>query len=233
MPEINPSDFAELYAKFDTPIAAFDCGVKCAPYNELGVPFCCDTSHAIPTAYMPEWRYLQKNTDLWHTRQGDDLEEAERLRNDLPKDQILIECLGHNLCQRSFRSVTCRAFPFFPYITKDNEFIGLSYYWDYEDRCWIISHLETVTHGYVQAFVNTYETLFDVIPEDFGNFRYHSIIMRRIFGRQKREIPLLHRDGNHYLVTPGNGQLDRIDKADLPKFGPYAIADMLPFPDEK
>jgi hypothetical protein len=182
---------------------------------------------------MPEWRFLQANTDLWHTWQDDDPKVTKRLSSELPKGLILIECLGHKLCQRSFRSVTCRAFPFFPYISKGNEFLGLSYYWEYEDRCWVISHLDTVTPNYVQEFVNAFETLFENIPEEFGNFRYHSIIMRRVFGRQKRNIPLFHRNGNHYLVTPKNGQLDRIDRVDLPKFGPYAIADMLPFPDEK
>jgi hypothetical protein len=233
MHALNPSDFADLYAEFDAPITVFDCGAKCAPYNEFRVPFCCDTSHAIPTAYLPEWRFLQANTDLWHAWQSDDPDETKRLSNELPKGQILIECLGHKLCQRGFRSVTCRAFPFFPYISKENEFLGLSYYWDYEDRCWVVSHLDKVTPTYIQAFVNAYETLFMHIPEEFGNFRYYSINMRRIFGRQKRKILLLHRDGYHYQVTPRNGQLDRIDSAFLPKFGPYAIADMLPFPDEK
>ena len=233
MHTLNPSDFAEFYAKFDVPIAGVDCGAKCAPYNEFGVPFCCDTDHAIPTAYFPEWYFLQANTDLWRPWQGEDSDETKRLSSELPKGQILIECLGHKLCQRSFRSVTCRAFPFFPYISKGNEFLGLSYYWEYEDRCWVISHLDTVTPNYINAFVNTYDTLFEVNPEEFGNFRSHSIIMRRIFGRNKRKVPLLHRDGNVYLITPKNGQIIRVDWADLPKFGPYEIADKLPFPDER
>ena len=233
MNALKPYDFSDFYDKFNAPITTFDCGAKCAPYNEYGVPFCCDTDHAIPTAYLPEWRYLKASTDLWHPWQDLDEDETKRLRNLLPKGQILIECLGHELCQRSFRAVTCRAFPFFPYISKGNEFLGLSYYWEYEDRCWVISHLDTVTSTYINAFMNAYETLFEYIPEEFGNFRYNSIIMRRVFGRQKRHIPLLHRDGNIYLITPKDGQLNRVDWTDLPKFGPYAIAAMLPFPDEK
>ena len=233
MNALEPYDFADFYAKFNTPITKFDCGAKCAPYNQYGVPFCCDTDHAIPTAYLPEWQFLQANTDLWHPWQDDDPDETKRLRSELPKGQILIECLGHKRCQRNFRSVTCRAFPFFPYISKENEFLGLSYYWEYEDRCWVISHLDAVTPIYVDAFVSAYDTLFEHIPDEFVNFRYHSIMMRRIFGRQKRNIPLIHRDGNIYLVIPKNGQLLYVDSAELPKFGPYEVAAMLPFPDER
>lgn len=232
MSVLKPADIASLYADFDAPIAAFDCGRKCAPYNEYGVPFCCDTSHAIPTAYQAEWAYLETNTDLWHLWEGDDPAETRELRAETPVGQHLIECLGHRYCQRNFRSVTCRAFPFFPYITRDGEFIGLSYYWQYEERCWVINYLEVVTPAYVQQFVAAYDWIFENISGELGNFRYHSIIMRRVFGRQKRAIPLLHRNGGVFAVTPKDGSLEPLDPARLPKQGPYEIAARMPFPDE-
>ncbi len=225
-------DFAHFYANFDAPITALDCGKKCAPYNEYGIPFCCDTGHAIPSAYQSEWVFLEPNTDLWHPWESDDPGETERLQAETPAGQILIECLGHQLCQRGFRSITCRAFPFFPYITLQREFIGLSYYWEYEERCWVINHLETVTPAYVQQFIRAYDLLFENIPDELENFRYHAIIMRRIFGRKKRTIPLLHRDGRAFAVTPRNGTLEPIDPAQLPKYGPYELAALMPFPDE-
>ena len=232
MPALKPADFTALYANFATPITALDCGQKCAPYNEYGVPFCCDTGHAIPTAYEAEWDYLQPNTDLWHLWESDDPTETEELRAETPEGQLLIECLGHQHCQRNFRSITCRAFPFFPYLTRAGEFIGLSVYWRYEDRCWVISHLDAVTPAYVRQFVAAYEQIFTHIPGERENFRYHAIIMRRIFGRQKRSIPLLHRDGKVYTVRPKDGALTPVDPAALPKFGDYAIAAAMLFPDE-
>jgi len=230
--ELKSSDFAKLYADFDAPITALDCGKKCSPYNEYGVPFCCDTQHAIPTAYRSEWAYLEPNTDLWHIWEDDNPEETERLRSETPDGQFLIECLGHQLCQRGFRSITCRAFPFFPYITLEREFIGLSYYWEYEDRCWVINHLDVVTPDYVQQFIGTYDQIFAQLPDELENFRYHAIIMRRIFGRQKRRIPLLHRDGGAFAIMPRDGSLEPMDPAQLPKYGPYEIAALMPFPDE-
>jgi len=229
----NPINYKELYNLFDTPITAGDCGEKCAPHNDFGVPFCCDTQHAVPTAYDDEWHYLNENTKLWHLWENSDRDETIRLEEDTPVGQVLLECLGHYQCQREYRSITCRAFPFFPYITLDGDFIGLSYYWQYEDRCWIISNLDLVTDAYLMEFVNAYQFIFEKFPDELEGFRYHSIIMRRVFGRQKRAIPLLHKNGDAYKITPRNGRLKKINPALFSKHGPFKIAALMPFPDER
>ncbi len=232
MSNIKPAEFEQLYAHFQAPITQLNCGDKCSPYNENGVPFCCDTRHAVPTAYQAEWEYLQENTDLWRPWQADDPAETARLQAQTPSGQVLIACLGHTLCQRGFRSLTCRAFPFFPYINKAGDFIGLSYYWDYEDRCWVISNLHVVTPVYRAEFIRAYDLLFERMPKEQETFAHHSGMMRRIFGRKHRAIPLLHRNGSAYKITPRNERLRKIDLESLPKFGPYKIASQLPFPGE-
>ncbi len=232
MPDFQPGDFAALYARFRSPVAALDCGSRCSPYNENGVPFCCDTRHAVPTAYAAEWEYLQAHTDLWHPWEAPDSAETARLQAQTPAGQVLIACLGHTLCQRDFRSLTCRAFPFFPYLDREGEFLGLSYYWEYEDRCWVISHLEAITSAYRQEFISAYDLLFSRMPHERESFRHHSAVMRRVFGRRRRAVPLLHRNGEAYKITPSNGRLRRVPLESLPKFGPYRIAGELPFPEE-
>ena len=230
--ETTPAAFVALYARFQAPIAALNCGDKCAPHNERGVPFCCDTRHAVPAAYSAEWEYLQENTDLWQLWSAEDPAETERLRNQVPNGQVLIACLGHSFCQRNFRSLTCRSFPFFPYLTREREFVGLSYYWEYEDRCWVISNLQVVSREYRAEFIAAYDKLFEMLPEERENYHHHSTVMRRIFGRRQRAIPLLHRNGHAYKITPRNGRMRRVSMTRLPKFGPYKIAADLPFPDE-
>ena len=229
-PEMN---FAALYARFQAPISALNCGDKCAPYNENGVPFCCDTRHAVPTAYAAEWQYLRRSTNLWHLWQSDNPDETATLQNEAPTGQVLIACLGHDQCQRGFRSITCRAFPFFPYIDREGTFIGLSYYWEYEDRCWVISNLQVVSSVYKAEFIAVYDSIFEHVPGEYENFRYHSIMMRRIFGRRHRAIPLLHRNGSAYKITPRNGRKRKVPVDTLPKFGPYRLAASLPFPGEE
>ncbi len=232
MSELKRDEFPSLYAGFHAPIAELNCGEKCAPYNERGVPFCCDTSHAVPTAFSTEWDYLRENTDLWHLWQGNNSQQEKDLEAQVPDGQVLVACLGYNLCQRGFRTITCRAFPFFPYIDKLGNFIGLSYYWEYEDRCWVISNLQVVSAQYRTEFINTFERLFERVPEEKENFRYQSMLIRQVFGRSRRAIPLLHRNGKIYKISPRSGRMVRIPVERLPKFGPYKIAAEMPFPDE-
>lgn len=226
-------DYAGLYEQFDAPVTAFDCGERCAPYNDRGAPFCCDSMHAVPTAYQAEFRYLQEKTDLWKPWQARTPSDATNLQRQLPEGHVLIACKGHLLCQRNFRSITCRAFPFFPYLSRQGNFLGMTYYWEYADRCWVISHLNTVTLEYRRQFVAAFEALFLAYPEERENFRQFSGIMRRVFGRRKQAIPLLHRNGGVYKVTSRNGRLRRTDVDRLPAYGVYKIAAELPFPGEE
>lgn len=233
MSMLTPTDFSALYTRFESPIAEVNCGQKCAPYNQNGIPFCCDTRHALPSAYKAEWEYLQAKSDLW---EGDQSSTAMQMQRQTPPNQVLIACLGYTYCQRSFRTITCRAFPFFPYINRQGEFIGLTYYWQYEDRCWLISNLDIVSTEYQAEFIVAYDALFEGNEEEFNNFRYHSMIMRRIFRRRQRAITLLPREKYRqkcaYKITPSNGRLRRVPIENLPKFGPYKIAAKMPFPDE-
>ncbi len=229
---ITPEDFARLYAGFQAPITALDCGQKCAPYNEGGVPFCCDTRHAVPTAYQAEWTYLCTHTDLWHRWQADDPAETHRLEAETPPHMVLIECQGADHCQRNFRAIACRAFPFFPYFNSAGEFLGLSVYWEYADRCWVISNLHMVSTVYRQQFIETFERLFDLLPNERITFQHHSAVMREHFIRKRRRIPLLHRNGKAYLISPRSEKMQRVAPDRLPKHGVYAITAALPFPDE-
>lgn len=230
--EAERMTIADLYTGFDDPIHALDCGKKCSPYNENGVPFCCDTRHAIPTAYQEEWDYLESHTDLWHLWSSEGPGEDSRLQKQLARGQVLIACQGHTHCQRGFRSLTCRSFPFFPYLDRAGSFIGLSYYWLYEDRCWVISNLGVVSGEYRSQFIQAYEFLFKRYPDERENFAHQSAVMRRFFATHKRTIPLLHRNGAFYKISPGSGRMRCVPAESLPKYGPYKIAAQLPFPDE-
>jgi hypothetical protein len=217
----QPVDYAALYAAFDAPIAAFDCGARCAAHNKSGAPFCCDTRHAVPTVYEDEWAYLQAQTDLWHLWQGRSLAETRRVQEETPPGMLLLECKGHRLCQRDFRSLACRAFPFFPYITVDDRFLGLTVYWQFRSQCWVISNLAVASERFRQECIAAFETLFDHLPAEHDGYRALSISMRRVYSRWKRPIPLLHRNGGFYKIAPHSARLRRVDPASFEKFAPY------------
>lgn len=226
MPDLYPPiDIRTLYDEFDAPVTDFDCGEKCAPHNPSGKPFCCDICHAVPVAYQPEWVYLQPNTDLWHAWRGDEcghsLDDPEEVRATIPEGMIPLACLGPDRCQRPFRALSCRQFPFFPYIGSDLRFLGLAYEWEFENSCWVISNLAAVTDRYREEFVRTYEALFERWPQEFNSYVALSEDMREVFAGRRRRIPLLHKNGGYYLISPDSERMRRVPPKRLPKFGLY------------
>jgi hypothetical protein len=224
--DLTANDIRELYDGFNSPIVEFDCGRKCAPHNPSGKPFCCDICQAVPAAYKSEWDYLEPSTDLWHKWRGDECEDTTpkdvtRLKVDTPKNMLLLACLGPSRCKRDFRALSCRQFPFFPYVTSTYRFIGLAYEWQFEAKCWVISNLSQVTQTYREEFVRTYDKLFALFQDEFDHYAYHSEIMRAEFTRRKKRFPLLHRNGGYYLASAASERLQRIDAGSLPRFGYY------------
>jgi hypothetical protein len=218
-------DIPQLYRQFDAPIAAFDCGERCAPHNPGGKPFCCDICHAVPAALHAEWRYLQPRTDLWHIWRGDecaaDPEDPAHLRAETPEHMLLLACLGPAQCQRDYRTLGCRQFPFFPYIASDLRFLGLAYEWEFAAVCWVISHLDQVSGTYRQQFIQTYDHLLAVSPAELKGYALRAEAMRYHFATRRRRIPLLHRNGAAYLISPVSERMERVSPGRLPKFGPY------------
>ncbi len=218
-------DFSELYARFDAPITDFDCGAACAPHNPSGKPFCCDICQAVPAAFHPEWEYLRNNTDLWFIWRGDECAseagDPAELRAETPEHMLLLACQGPAHCQRSYRAVSCRQFPFFPYITSKDRFLGLACEWEFETSCWVINHLESVTPLYRRQFIQTYDSLFALWEEEFDSYAIHSEDMRLHFKKQKRRIPILHRNGEYYLLSPDTERIQRADPLKFKRFGPY------------
>jgi len=233
--DLKAEDIRSIYDGFNAPIAEFDCGKKCAPHNPSGKPFCCDICQAVPAAYKSEWNYLEHSTDLWHTPalaggarewRGNECEDANakevaHLKSETPKNMVLLACLGPSQCQRDFRALSCRQFPFFPYVTSEYRFIGLAYEWEFESKCWVISNLSSVTQKYREEFIHTYDKLFAFFQDEFDQYAYHSERMRAHFIKQKRRFPLLHRNGEYYLVSAGSEQLRLVNADRLPRFGFY------------
>lgn len=225
--DLEFDEIRALYDGFDSPITGPDCGKMCAPHNPSGKPFCCDICHAVPAAYKSEWSYVRQNTNLWHTWAKDECKdttpkETAQLNAETPKDMTLLACLGPLQCQRDFRALSCRQFPFFPYVTSDYRFIGLAYEWAFESRCWVISNLSQVSQNYREEFVRTYDRLFALFQQEFDNYAYHSERMRFEFIRRRKRFPLLHRNGGYYLVSPSRERLQKVSADRLARFGVYS-----------
>lgn len=221
----DPANIRSWYDRFDTPVVPFDCGELCAPHNPSGKPFCCDICHAVPSVYHQEWAYLEANTDLWHPWRGDEClaapQDPASLLGETPDSMHLLACLGPAQCQRQYRSLSCRQFPFFPYISAGGEFIGLAYNWDFEDTCWVISHLGQVTVAFQREFVAFYQDFFATFPHETGHYARRASHIRQQFLTQNRSIPILHPRNGYSLLRPLNQRLRPVEPTRLPRYGPY------------
>ena len=85
----------------------------------------------------------------------------------------------------------------------------------------MISNLGSVTEIYRQQFVETHDRLFAFSQDAFDSYYVHSERMREHFANLRRRIPLLHRNGEFYLLRPRSERLTRVSVERLPQFGFY------------
>lgn len=218
-PTTTPATYTEIYERFEAPVAKYNCGLKCGALNN-GTPICCDTDYAVPVLQLHELKCLKGRSDLWRRTKPRD-KTTKAIADGLADDYVTAACRGAKFCERENRSLACRAFPFFPYVTKENDFIGLSYYWDYESTCWMISNLALVEKDYVDQFVDVFDLLFEEDADEKEAFRDHSAYMRRVFSRWKRPIPLIGRDGRWRKILPKGAGIVHAEPGDFPAHGPY------------
>ena len=225
------SFFEDTYRIFSSPLSNIDCGEKCGPYNEYGVPVCCDINLIVPSAYQAEWEFLKEKTDLWQPWSSSNPIDAG-LDDEVQDGQVLLKCLGYQHCQRPFRTLTCRAFPFFPYLDSKGNFLGLVYFQEYRELCWIISNLSVVSSVYKAEFQQAFELLFEQYPESKESYFQYSSYLRTEKAISSDKIILLDFENNVLFLDPDSEISHKVSYEDLESFGPFSITKDLIFPDE-
>ncbi|MEJ2448799.1 MAG: hypothetical protein P8Y37_12790, partial [Anaerolineales bacterium] len=135
-------------------------------------------------------------------------------------------------CKRPYRTLTCRAFPFYPYLSSQGVFSGLAYYSDFRKDCWIISNLSVVSRQYKAAFQKTFEKLFVLFPESRINYQDYSQYVRDQAALRDESVVVLDFETGVRLIDPDTEDTASVDFADLDAYGPFAVTRELPFPDE-
>jgi hypothetical protein len=135
---------------------------------------------------------------------------------------IPLACLGPQACERENRLISCRQFPFFPYVSSDYEFLGLAYDHSFEETCWVISNLAQVSDAYRQQFVHTFDQLFSLFQDEFESYARRSAEMRDAFLAQEREFAIILREDGFGKIDPRTEDIQPVRAAELPRFGVYA-----------
>ena len=146
-PRIKPADFASLYEGFNAPVSRFDCGRKCAPLNDGEPRLLLDPERRAGGAQGRVRPAEDPHRPVVEV-------QALRLRHQADRGRADQRLHGHPLqgrrhCERDNRTIACRGFPFYPYITRERQFVGVGTYWVFEDRCWMMSNLEIVDAKFV------------------------------------------------------------------------------------
>ncbi len=216
---MSAADFGLVFDRFTASVSRFDCGKFCSPLNN-GEPVCCSTDNAIPIVEKTEFEWLKARTDLWHLYKPTDA-VSRQIVNELHKSCTAIECKGARFCERDNRTMACRAFPFYPYFTREGVLAGLATYWGFEDRCWLISNMRVVERDFVREFIAAYEYIFARDPEELKAMKSQSAYHRRTFSRRKEAIALIGRDGGFFKVQPHSGRIVPLAREKLPRYGAY------------
>jgi hypothetical protein len=223
--------FEEIYSRFSMPLCEIDCGLKCGPHNDYGVPICCDIHQVIPAAFDVEWSYLEENTTLW-TPWKSSGETGQEIAGELQDGQVLLKCKGYKECQRDFRTLTCRAFPFYPYLDSKGVLDGIAYYPEFRFGCWIISNLDQVSPSYKIAFHRTFMEIFDLFPAYQQECLDYCTFEREKTNNNNDQIVLLEFSGEVFLIDPQTEEKYQVQYNELSAYGPYEITRELRFPDE-
>lgn len=217
---LTKQDYSNIYEQFQAPVSpGIDCGKFCSPLNE-GEPVCCTTQHAIPLVDKAEYKLLRSRTKMWTKLEPFD-QHSKKVIDDHAASCVAVECNGAKYCERDNRSLACRAFPFFPYLNKNKEIIGVSIYWEFKDRCWVMSNLKYVNAGYIKELIDAYRYIFKKDSEEENAFFNQSVTMRRLFSRKKWSIPILDEQGKSHIILPKSNNLTSIQSSKLEKYFPF------------
>ncbi|MFQ6092509.1 MAG: hypothetical protein ACE5OR_07500 [bacterium] len=184
-------DFAYIYRHYDSTPLRYDCGRLCAPKNE-GIPSCCDTVRLIPVMYKREFKYLQKRTGLWK-RFRPKTKHEKRLVAETDKGTVFGKCLGPERCDRRYRSISCRIFPFEPYLDLEGNLLGLVYNYRLGNKCPLVDKPQLISKKFVSDQIKMWKYIFKKEPSERDVYRDESIQVRRYLSRKKKPI---------YIFTP-------------------------------
>ncbi|MCX6113527.1 MAG: hypothetical protein NTY22_09685 [Proteobacteria bacterium] len=142
----------------------------------------------IPVLYTSEYEYISARCKLWKKFIPDSKSDMH-LMDDCGYDDIMAVCRGHKNCDRKYRSFVCRTFPFYPFISENGIFMGMTYNYDFEGKCNIVNNHSVINKEYIKRFIEAWNYMFSI---DEMEFEAHYNLCRDIEKKRKRERKPLH-----------------------------------------
>ena len=123
--KLTEKQLERFYRLLSVRMTDFDCGSKCAPGND-GVPYCCDREQVTPVLFRDEYRWHREQGAFWK-KMPIKTKKEKKLVEETCTYNVFSMCPGVESCRRTLRSLSCRMFPFEPFLDKKGAVIGLVY----------------------------------------------------------------------------------------------------------
>ncbi|MFO1052292.1 MAG: hypothetical protein U1F36_08775 [Planctomycetota bacterium] len=187
---LSEAQVAELLGILTAPVTDFDCGTLCAP-SHGGIPVCCHGETIQPVLYRAEFALLRRRSTMWSRHRGQGVNDAAELR----PCEMFADCKGHTRCEREHRALSCRTFPFEPYLDHDDRLAGLVFVYDLMQLCPLIGSGHRIRDDFIEQCGRMFARLFEFDPDERELWAMQSRALRRSFGRAGAKIAVYRKDG--------------------------------------
>jgi hypothetical protein len=162
-----------LYKSFSAQVCSVNCGALCAPFNR-GIPYCCKHRYQEPILFTGELAWLKTQTALWKHKPLNT--RAHRRSAAAIEDYIkYAHCKGIEQCERKYRSLACRFFPFEPYFESGKKFAGLVFMYRAAKRCPLIDHPTIrINQRYINQAIQVWKKIFAAYPREMELYIHNS-----------------------------------------------------------
>lgn len=179
--------YRDIYKNFIEPPLSIDCGKLCR--EQTGFPLCC--SKIIPVLYISEFLHLSSETEIWIKAENENLVDKKFHSMIRQGIEMVIPCNYPGfVCQREIRPISCRTFPFLPFINNIGKVTGLYLRSDF--HCPLYLHLELINKEFIRQSAWYWEFLFSKSIREFENYKSLMRGYQISCGRKKIEPQVIY-----------------------------------------
>ena len=163
--KLTEEQLGRFYRMLSVQMTDFDCGKHCAPQNN-DVPYCCDREKVVPVLFKDEYECHRKKGAFWR-KMPIQTKADKKLVQDTCSYNVFAVCPGVQNCHRPLRALSCRLFPFEPFLDDKGCVLGLVYQNGENACCSLMGKPQQVyKQTYIRNCVRVWQELINIFPEE-------------------------------------------------------------------
>ena len=185
--KLTEKQLKRFYRLLSVRMTDFDCGSKCAPEND-GVPYCCDREQVTPVLFSDEYRWHRERGAFWK-KMPIKTKKDKKLVEETCTYNVFSVCPGVKSCRRILRSLSCRMFPFEPFLDEEGAVIGLVYQDGENEHCPLVGKPRRLyNQAYIRNAIRVWQELVDTFQEEKEMYLRESRRRKRLATRTGKSL---------------------------------------------